>query len=354
MSTIQESLRTKEYARAYLIYGQEAYLRRYYKNALRTALVAEGDTLNYSYFEGKDINASEVMAQLSTMPFMAEHRVVIVENSGWFAVSGKGGDKENAGETDGLTDSVKGSCPEELIDAVKKLEEDVIVIFVEEKPDKRAKLFKAVSSAGIAEEFGEQSETMVGRWLINQAGAAGLKMSPDTAMYLMTEAGRDMTLLENEFKKLSAYCMDRGAITRADVDEVCTHQITNRIFDMITAISAGRTKEAMALYGDLLILREAPFHILALLVRQYNQMLTVKDGLERGHSPKIIEEKTGIKDWLVRKFADLCRRVSMEDIVYSLKACASTDEDIKKGNTSDSLGVELLITELSGGLSKDR
>ncbi len=347
MSTINNSLRTKEYAKAYLIYGQEAYLRKHYKNALMTALVAEGDNLNYSYYEGKDINASEVMAQLSTMPFMAEHRVVIVENSGWFAVSGKKGDKASDEGTDGLTSSVKEKCPPELIDAVKKLEEDVIVIFVEENPDKRSKLFKAVSAVGIAEEFGEQEENMVGRWLLNQAGALNLKMSSGTALYLMTEVGRNMTLLENEFNKLASYCMDRGEITSADVDEVCTHQIANKIFDMINAISGGRTKAAMDLYSDLVILRESPFHILALLVRQYNQMLIVKDGLERGHPYHIIGDSIGLNEWQVKKVVSLCRRLSMEDIENSLNACALTDEGIKKGNFTDSLGIELLITELS-------
>jgi len=342
MGLISDSVRSKEYAKAYLIYGVESYLRRYWKNELKRVLVNEGDTLNYSYFEGKDISDSEVLAQLSTMPFMAEHRVVIVENSGWFAVSGSGDDESKGSvKTDTLTD------------AVKNIQDDVIVIFVEEKPDKRSKLFKAVSSVGIAEEFGEQSEESIARWLINQARAAGFQMTPATAMYLVSEAGKDMSLLENEFKKLSAYCMGRDSITTADIDEVCTHQINNKIFDMISAIAAHRSREALDLYNDLVLLREAPFHILALLVRQYDQMLKIKDGLDRGYSSRIIEEKTGIKDWLVRKTSDLCRRISMDEIKYSLKACADTDGDIKSGNIIDSLGVEMLIMDLSGAGRRD-
>ncbi|MCR5279016.1 MAG: DNA polymerase III subunit delta [Lachnospiraceae bacterium] len=337
MSAVSDSLKTKSFARAYLLYGTEGYLRRFWKNELKRALVAEGDTLNYSYYEGKDTDVSEVMAQLSTMPFMAEHRVVVVENSGWFGASGSSDEEpKSSGKTDGLTD------------AVKELQEDVILIFVEEKADKRSKLFKAVGSVGIVEEFGEQSEESLARWLINQSKAAGFAMSPATAMYLLSEAGKDMTLLENEFRKLSAYCYGREAITTADIDEVCTHQINNKIFDMITAIASHKPRVALDLYNDLVLLRESPFHILTLLVRQYDQMLKVKDGLNRGYSSRIIEEKTGIKDWLVRKTSDLCRKLTLEDIKTCLKACADTDEAIKKGNTTDSLGVEMLITGLSG------
>ena len=87
MGVVATSLSTKEYKNAYLLYGAEAYLRNYYKNALRVALVSEGDNLNYSYFEGTGTNPNEVAGLLSTMPFLAEHRVIIVENSGWMSKS---------------------------------------------------------------------------------------------------------------------------------------------------------------------------------------------------------------------------------------------------------------------------
>ncbi len=345
MSAVSDSIKTSSYAKVYLLYGSEAYLRRYYKNALKAALVNEGDNLNYAYFEGKDINRTEVLSQISTMPFMAEHRVVIVENSGWFG-SSKGSDGEDSEEAPGHADE-RAAKGDEFSSAIAEMPDDVILIFSEEKADKRSKLFKAVSKAGIAEEFGEQTDESVARWLINQARAEGKVMAPATAMYLVSEAGRDMLLLENEFKKLTAYAADRQEITVKDVDTVSTHQVNNRIFDMISAIAAHRQREALKLYDDLLTLREAPFHILALLVRQYNQMLSIKDGLSRGYSPKVIEEKTGVKDWIVRKNQGLLSTVTLSDIERCLRACAATDEAIKQGNITDKLGVELLLIEMS-------
>lgn len=338
MGVVANSLSSKEYKNAYLLYGSEGFLRNYYKKALKVALVNEGDNLNYSYFEGTGINPSEVAGLLSTMPFMAEHRVIIVENSGWMAKSsGEEGEDKSSG--DGKLSLV--------IEGIKNIPEDVIIIFVEEKADKRSKLYKAITSKGIAEEFGEQQDETLARWLINQAKAAGKSMDPATAMYLVSECGKDMFLLEKEIEKLIAWCLDRPGITREDVDTVCTHQVNNKIFDMVTAIAMHRQKEALAMYYDLLVLRESPFHILTLLVRQYTRMLAVKDAMLKKIPLASLAGRLEMQDWLVKKIGDQTRNISLKEIRRNLEACAKADEDIKSGNLTDSMSLELLIVGCS-------
>ena len=338
MGVVANSLSSKEYKNAYLLYGSEGFLRNYYKKALKVALVNEGDNLNYSYFEGTGTNPSEVAGLLSTMPFMAEHRVIIVENSGWMAKSsGDEGEEKSAG--DGKLSLV--------IEGIKNIPEDVIIIFVEEKADKRSKLYKAITSKGVAEEFGEQQDETLARWLINQAKAAGKSMDPATAMYLVSECGKDMFLLEKEIEKLIAWCLDRPGITREDVDTVCTHQVNNKIFDMVTAIAMHRQKEALAMYYDLLVLRESPFHILTLLVRQYTRMLAIKDAMIKKIPLASLAGRLEMQDWLVKKIGDQTRNISLKEIRRNLEACAKADEDIKSGNLTDSMSLELLIVGCS-------
>ena len=67
-------------------------------------------------------------------------------------------------------------------------------------------------------------------------------------------------------------------ITEEDIDAVCITQVTNKIFDMITAIANRQTKKAMDLYEDLLTLKEPSMRILFLIARQFNQILQVSNG----------------------------------------------------------------------------
>lgn len=338
MGVISNDISQKDFKSAYLLYGNEAYLRLYYKNALKRELVNDGDNLNYSYFEGGGIDVNEITGLLQTMPFMAEHRVIIIENSGWFSKAGS--DSEGDDKSSGKFSS--------LIDTIKELMPETVIIFSEEKADKRSKLYKAVSAKGAAEEFSEQTDEQLARWLMNIAKASGKSMSPDTAFYLVSECGKDMMLLENEMAKLTAWALEKDSITIKDVDTVSTHQVNGKIFDMVSAIANHRQKEALSLYYDLLTLRESPFHILTLLTRQYTQMLAVKDSMNRGIPASMTASKIGAQDWLVKKISDQVRRMNLTDIRKNLEACAKADEDIKNGNITDMMSVELLIVSCAG------
>ena len=83
MKRIAQDIKNGQFNNIYLLYGEEAYLRRQYRDNLKKALVAEDDTLNCTSYSGKDINVNEIVDIAGTMPFFAERRVIIIENSGW-------------------------------------------------------------------------------------------------------------------------------------------------------------------------------------------------------------------------------------------------------------------------------
>ena len=95
-----------------------------------------------------------------------------------------------------------------------------------------------------------------------------------------------MENIRMELEKLISYTMGSEVVTAEDVKVITTVQITNKIFDMVAAITAGKTKRAMDLYEDLLTLREPPMRILFLIARQFNQLLLVRElqasGADRG------------------------------------------------------------------------
>ena len=64
-----------------------------------------------------------------------------------------------------------------------------------------------------------------------------------------------MENISSELEKLISYTLGRDVITEEDVEAICTTQVSNKIFDMITAIANRQTRKAMDLYEDLLTLR---------------------------------------------------------------------------------------------------
>ena len=70
-------------------------------------------------------------------------------------------------------------------------------------------------------------------------------------------------------------------MTAADIQAVCTTQTTNKIFDMVRAVTEKNQKWALDLYYDLLTLREPPMRILFLLAKQFRQICLTKKKCHR-------------------------------------------------------------------------
>ena len=98
-----------------------------------------------------------------------------------------------------------------------------------------------------------------------------------------------MEQIRSELDKLISFTEGKEGITAQDVEEICTQQTAGRIFEMLEAVAAGRERQALELYYDLLALKEPSMRILFLLARQMNQLLTVKDLMMAGQNRDGIE-----------------------------------------------------------------
>ena len=84
MKTLNEDIKTGNFKPVYLLYGEEAYLKKQYRDRITKAIFPDGDTVNYAYYEGKGINPGELIDLAETMPFFADRRLIVIENSGFF------------------------------------------------------------------------------------------------------------------------------------------------------------------------------------------------------------------------------------------------------------------------------
>ncbi len=324
MKSIIEDIKNNTYKTVYLLYGDEAYLKKQYKDKLRNALSAPDDTMNYAYYEGKDINAKAVIDLAATMPFLAEHRLIIMENTGFFK-----------------------SANEDMVSFVKEIPETTCMIFVEQEIDKRSRMFKAVKDAGRAIEMARQDEMTLKRWIMGTLKREQKNVTEQTLNLFLQKTGDDMENIEKELEKLICYCMDREAVTNADVEAVCVTRVTNQIFDMINAIADRKQEEALALYNDLLTLKEPPMRILFLIARQFNLLMQVKTMRAAGSNNQAIAEKTGLHSFIVGKYITQSGRFTRAMLREAVESCVAAEEAVKTGRMNDVMSVELLIIKYS-------
>lgn len=326
MKTIDEDIKTGQFKTAYLLYGEEAYLKKQYKDKLLKALVADGDTMNFAAFEGRNIQPKGIIDLAETLPFFADRRVILIENSGFF----------------------KNSCEdlaEYLSDAPA---ESTCFLFVEDEVDKRNKLYKSVGKLGRTVEFGTQNEALLVRWIVGRLKKENKNITREVLQYFMNMTGTDMGNIDRELEKLICYTMGRNVITAEDVAAITTEQVTNKIFDMVNAIAEHEQKKALDLYYDLLTLKEPPMRILFLITRQFQILFHLKDMSGRGFDQSAIASKIGIPPFAVRRNQAQAKGFTLEQLRQAIADAVELEEAVKTGQLNDQMAVELLIVKYSG------
>lgn len=324
MKSLNEDLKTGQLKQIYLFYGEEVYLKKQYKERLVKAMFPDGDTFNYSYYEGKGVNPKEIIDLAETLPFFAEHRLIVLENTGF----------------------LKNACPD-LADYVKQMPETTRMLFVEEELDKRGKLFKAIKEKGRIVEFGRQDERTLVRWILGMVKKEEKQMSEAAATYFLSKVGNDMENIQRELEKLFCYTLDSTSVTTKEIDEICTSQISNHIFDMVDAVAGKQQRKALDYYNDLLALKEPPMRILFLLTRQFRILFQIKSMEKEGIPPKEMAAKAGIMPFLVGKYRAQAKPFSTRELQEILEAGAQAEEDVKTGKIGDSLSVEMFLIRYS-------
>ena len=320
MQTLNQDIKTGEFKQIYLLYGEEAFLKNSYKNRLKEAIIGD-DTMNFARFEGKGLDVDELIRLADTMPFFAEHRLILIEDSGFFK-----------------------TASDALVQYLPSMPDTTILLFVETEVDKRNRLYKKVKDMGYAAELNRQDSAQLARWAGGILTREQKKITKHTMELFLSMAGDDMENIRMELEKLISYTLGREVITDEDVLAVCAVQVTNRIFEMVSAIVNRQPRKAMDLYEDLLTLKEPPMRILFLIARQFNQLLQVKDLMGKGMDKGTIASKLKMQPFVVGKTMPQARQFGREQILSYVEFCVETEEAVKSGRLQDRLAVELLIT----------
>lgn len=324
MKTINQDIEKNEIKQFYLLFGTEDYLKRQYRDKLAKAMVDTEDTMNYNYFEGNNFQLQAVLDIGETLPFFAEERVLVLENSGLFK-----------------------KTPEEIEKRLEQFPDSTHVIFVEKEVDKRSRLYKWIGKHGYASEMNTPDEKMLITWVKGLCRAEGKQIEDSAIFYFVEHMGTDMLLLKNEMEKLFCYCYDSEKITLEDIREVCVSQASDKMFEMLDAIGVHNQDKALLLYHDLLALREPAMRVLYMLTRHFHILMQISVLMSEGKDNKTMAAACGIPPFSVKKYAAQAGKYSYERLKSMVEKCQATDQGIKTGMVQDVVGVELLIVEFS-------
>ena len=324
---VRQCIKTGNHPRIYILFGPERYLVNQYRDELISSLTNAEDTMNVSRYNSETFDQNAVKNDAITMPFFAEHRVVIVDNSGVF----------------------DGSDPT-LIEMVSEMPDTNVVIFCEEKVNKTKKAYKDATKneAVICAEFWTPSKEDLITWIGSMLSEDGLKVKLSVPEKLMTACGSDMNMymLYNEAHKIHDYCMSKGVVSDEDVDLLSENVVEDKIFKMCDALSQKNSREAIQLYNDLLELKRKPVSIILRITAQFDQLMQVREILDGGGNKGMVASHFHVGDFVAGKLINIAKSYSKPDLIHSVDMCHEALYLNNTGQLLDNAAVENLIIRL--------
>ena len=320
LKNFKDELKSKEFQRIYIIYGEERFLVNYYSQEIKKA-VNENNIIIDTFEEAAPVD--DIIMTADSLPFFGEKRVIFIQDSKLFT-SGRKVDSEK------------------MEVYFSKIPKETTLVFIESDIDRRSRIYKRAEGIGSIINCQPLTPQELPRWVEKVAKSKGKMISSMVANKLIRTVGTNLLTLFHELDKLVHYC-DESGITSSDIDEICSKNLESRIFELTKALGLGKISEALMLYGNMLLMKESPVMILSMIIRQFRIILLTKSAIVKGLSIVQISKELKVHEFAIREAVEHGQRVTCEKLVEALNYCQDTDTRIKQGLITPDLGVEILI-----------
>lgn len=319
----------------YIFHGEDDIAIEEAVNKLRAGMGEYGD-MNTSEFEGENVSVPEILNAVSSYPFLADKRLVIVKGLITHLT------RKGAGET-----GKRGI--EQLIKEASTLPDHARLILVERGAlSDKDKLTNAVAvlANGFVKAFSVPSD--LGGWVIKRVALYQTDIEPRAANALAEMVGADLRRLDNELVKLADYVLPRTVITEDDVAALTPYVPEANIFQMVDAMASGDGKTALKLLHRLLQDKNnTVFSIYGMITRQFRLLILAREHLDRGGGGNL-GTVLGLHPRAAEGFARQARSFQMPELEAIHRKLLDYDVAMKTGTMEPELAVDLLMTGLTG------
>jgi len=296
--------------------------------------------LNTTLLGGGTLTLADLRHACDAIPFLAEKRLVIVNNLLKRLVPRKGGEASAA----------QKELLAALADYLPRLPDTTRLVFVEDRPlPARHPILKLAQQEawGYVKRFDAPEARTLPSWVEKRVRKHGGEIEPRAAAHLATVVGDDLRLLDQEIVKLVTYTNAERAITREDVDTVVPYAQAAVVFDMVDALGRRDGRTAAQTLHRLLDAGEHPLGLLAMIVRQFRLLIQVKELKSERATPRDIAQVLKLHPFPARKLYNQATHFTAAQLETVYRHLLDTDVAIKSGEIDPEAALDLLVAGLA-------
>lgn len=327
-----KELKRQAFRSIYVIYGKDRYrIEQCVEQIKKSMFALDEEELGIVKFDTAENQLEEIVYEADSPSFFLERKLILVRDSQIFMAAQKEAK---------VTHNV-----DKLLQYLEHPLSTSTIVFVvhAEKLDERKKIVKLLKERRSIIHFPELNEQQLIGWLDKRAREQGRTVEQAAAELLVRRVGTSMQALAQELDKLCLHSGEGGAITVSLVHEFTTSTIEEDVFSLVDGIVQSHTEKAILLYRSLLLRREEPIKIVALIARQIRMMLQIKELEQQQYSPAQIASHIGAHPYVVKLTAEKARAYNSKQLASLIQRIADLDYAMKSGFVEKSLALELFI-----------
>jgi DNA polymerase-3 subunit delta len=328
----------QDFVGAYLFWGEEEYLKNYYREQLKDKIRQEGmaefNLVSVSFEKGAAL--SDIAESLDVPPVMAAHKLV---------------------EVTGL-DVLSLTAAEEkkLVEAVTSRADDTVLILsfycdeldLSVKKVRERKIIKELSEQMMAVGFPRQSREKLLSWTDRIFTRESLHISDVSIGKMIDLCDYSMTRLKSESDKLVCRAKMEGIIEIPSdwIPLMVKPSAENETWELCEALIVRDKERTSTILENLFSQGFEPLVMFAAATKAIHALAAVKSAQESGIRGKEIVSVAGIFDWQSDRYQRAAYNRTLKGLKNSLEACDLCDIQLKGGSVNKKAAVTCLINTL--------
>jgi len=311
------------------VYGEDTFCSRQKLKELISSFKEKFDPggLNLIFFKEK-FDPDEIFQAATAAPFMADKKMVVVEN---------------------LTAVVKSKEWKDLSPLWKRVPEETILVLWEADQSKDLdNAFKTMPKKDIFYySHPLLSPNEIRNWLINRAKQKQINASPAIIDRLIQKVGQDTWRLDSELDKLKARAAG-NQIKPEFIDELVDTRLEDNIFIFCDFLGQRQPKQAIEILEKLLKSGFNEVEMLGKLTWQLKIILKLRSYMDEqpGANINAAAKDLGIHPYAAKKIKNILNKFDVQELKKIYQQALDLDVGFKTGKVDARLGLELIVSNI--------
>lgn len=315
---------------AVVLEGTDVYLRQLCRSRIiETFVPPEARDWAVLRLSAREASWDEILGRAQTMPMLARHQVIVVEN---------------AESVEKLGEKSRDEILRSLEEYFKSPAPFTVLVIEAEGLDGRQRFGKLLYDKGLVVELkvGKESAPLYAAQMAQDLGA---EIDREAAAVLAEMLNGSPARMRIELEKLASYARGR-TITTADIETLVVSARQNTVWQLADLLASGRRDQALALVDTLWRDGEQPAGIVGALAWVYRKLVEARD-LPRQTRGYQAARQLGMRPESAEGAVRQAHRIAKEDLLAGIVVLAEADSRLKSANPDPRATLEFLVARLT-------